>query len=57
MGYVMKNRGWLSDLMILIGCTTLIYGIGLFSIPAAWVAAGIIFILAGIMAGLEGRSK
>jgi len=57
MGHVMKNRGWLSDLMILIGCATLIYGIGLFSVPAAWVASGIIFILAGTAAGLEGRGK
>jgi len=51
----MKNRGWFSDLMILIGCGILVYGVGLLSVPAAWITGGILIILAGIAAGLEGR--
>lgn len=51
----MKFREFVSDMMVIIGCGGIVYGVGLIYWPAAWIAAGLLCIGAGIVFGLEGR--
>lgn len=57
MGYVMKIRGLISDIAIIAGIACVVYGVSMFSGPAAWIVGGILTILAGAAAGMEGKDK
>lgn len=48
---------YLDDFLFVLGGGLLVYATSLWSIPGAWYVAGVLFITAGIMIGLGGRSK
>jgi len=43
---------FLDDILILSGCILVVYGVSLIYIPAAWIAAGVLFIGFGVIFGI-----
>ena len=46
-----------SDVALLFGGACLVYGVGLMYVPAAWLAAGVLLIVYGLMRGIIGTDK
>lgn len=45
-------KKFLDDILILIGCVLVVYGVSLIYIPAAWITAGILFVAFGVLFGI-----
>ena len=51
-----KITGFLFDIMTLIGCTAVVYGVAMISAAAAWIVAGVICIILAAIGSLGGRT-
>ena len=41
----------LDDALFLAGCSAIVYGVSMFSIPAAWICGGMVLVAVGVMVG------
>ena len=48
---------YLDDILFLIGCGLVVYGVWLIYVPAAWIVAGILTIVFGGLVGLEAAGR
>jgi hypothetical protein len=46
---------WLPDALMIAGATAVSYGVGMVSVPAGWVVAGVLVMAAGWMTARGGK--
>ena len=46
---------YLDDVLLVGGLAALVYGVGMLSIPAAWIMGGLGLMALGVLAGIGGR--